>query len=173
MKALKYIGLAALVAGISCSSNIGSKPKKGEYINQNSVCSINLIGYCTPNQMMYADSKSVKELTPETFDSVVLENKLPVVVKFYAEWCGPCRAYKPIFEKVCAEYEENLVCAAYNTDQDNEIENSISGRYDVTGIPSTRFFHKGSEFDKKRFSGGRPELILRSMFDAFLKECGN
>jgi len=173
MKALKYLGLAALIAGISCSSENKGQVATGKSLTGNGVCSVDSIGYCTPNQRMYADSESVTELTSDTFDSVALENKLPVVVKFYADWCGPCRTYKPIFEKVCAEYEGKLVCAAYNTDQDNGIENSISGRYGVTGIPATRFFHEGAELDKKRVSGGRPDIILRSLFDEFLKECGH
>lgn len=171
-KLIAIAGLAALIAGTSCSSEIKGRPIIRDYAHSNNVCSVNEIGYCSINQFMYADSESVQELTPENFDSAVLENKLPVVVKFYAEWCGPCRAYKPIFEKVCADYEGRLVCAAYNTDQDRENENGISGRYEVTGIPATRFFDAGTEIEKRRFSGGRPESILRSFFDAFLLECG-
>lgn len=164
-------GLAALIAINSCSTEIKSNLSASEYSNTDGVCSIDSKGYCSLPEMMYADSESVEELMPETFDSVVLENKLPVVVEFYAEWCAPCMHFKPIFEKVCAEYEGRIVCTAYNTDQDNGIENSISGRYDVIGIPATRFFHDGAELEKNRFSAGRPEIILRSMFNAFLKDC--
>jgi thioredoxin 1 len=169
-KAIAIAGLAALIAGASCSSEIKGKPMGN--VSRTDICSVDGIGYCSPTQMMYADSESVEELTPENFDSTVLENKLPVVVKFYAEWCGPCRAFKPIFEKVCADYQGRLVCAAYNTDQDNEDE-GISDRYGITHIPTTGFFNDGEQQTKAWFEGGRPEQILRTLFDAFLKECGN
>lgn len=165
-------GLAALLASVSCSAEIKSNPPVSGYSGIYGVCSIDSTEACTPNYRLYSDSESVTELNPETFDSVVLENKLPVVVDFYAEWCAPCMHFKPIFEKVCAEYGGRLVCSAYNVDQDEENINSIHYRYGVTGIPATRFFNDGTELEKQRIAGGRPESILRSIFDAFLKECG-
>ncbi|MFA5887994.1 MAG: thioredoxin domain-containing protein [Candidatus Nanoarchaeia archaeon] len=171
-KTIAIAGLAALIAGTSCSSDISGNIKKGEYIDQNSICSVDNPRNCSQNQKMYSESESVTELTPENFDATVLENKLPVVTEFYAYWCAPCMAYKSIFEKVCAEYEGRLVCAAYNIDQDDEI-NAVHDRYGVEGIPATRFFNDGMELEKQRFTGGRPKVVLRSIFNAFLEECGN
>ncbi|MDD4878229.1 MAG: thioredoxin domain-containing protein [Candidatus Nanoarchaeia archaeon] len=169
-KAIAIAGLAALIAGASCFSETKGKPIINENASTNNACSVNGIGYCSPSQYMFAGSESVEELAPENFDSTVLENKLPVVVKFYAEWCPPCRNFKPIFEKVCAEYEGRLVCAAYNTDQENG-EGGIMGRYGVNRIPTTGFFNGGNAETERWFVGGKPENVLRTLFDEFLKGC--
>lgn len=171
-KALAIAGLAALIAGVSCSSEIKGRPAINENASMADVCDIGSMGYCSVNQFMYADSDSVTELTPETFDSFVSNSELPVVTKFYAEWCGPCRTFKPVFEKVCAEYEGKLNCGAYNVDQDREIENGLSDRYGVDRIPTTGFFCNGESNKERWFIGGKPENVLRRIFDEFLKECG-
>ena len=173
MKALKYFGLAALLAGISCSSETKGKPFVNSYNNLYGICSIDSERHSGTVRLIYFDSESVEELTPDNFNSIVLENKLPVVVDFYAEWCAPCMNFKPIFKKVCAEYEGRLVCGAYNVDQDEENINPVHDSYGITGIPATRFFNEGTELEKQRIAGGRPEVVLRGIFDAFLMECGN
>jgi putative thioredoxin len=95
------------------------------------------------------------------FDQHVLEESKhrPVVVDFWAPWCGPCKSLKPILEKLAAEYGGKFLLAKINSDDNQE----LAARYGVRGIPSVKAFIDGEPVDE--FSGALPEGEVRAFLD--------
>ena len=106
----------------------------------------------------------VQELNATTFQSDVLKSKLPVIVDFWAEWCGPCKMMAPVFEEVSKEYSGKLNFAKLNTEQFGE----IAAESGVTGIPCLIIFHKGEEAD--RIVGFMPKPMLMQKIDEILRK---
>ena len=102
------------------------------------------------------------DLTKDTFEKEVLKNKMPVLVDFWAPWCGPCRIVGPVLEKISGEYANKLKFAKLNADDNQE----IAVRYDVRGIPCMIIFKSGREID--RIIGAYPEAELRRKLDLIL-----
>jgi len=102
------------------------------------------------------------EVTRDNFDAEILRSKLPVIVDFWAPWCGPCRIVGPVLEKLSNEYTNKLAFAKLNVDDNQE----IAAKYDVRGIPCMIIFSNGSEVD--RIIGSYPETQLRSKIDLIL-----
>jgi thioredoxin 1 len=78
-------------------------------------------------------------VTDETFDEVVLNGEKPVLVDFWAPWCGPCRMVAPVLEQIASEREEQIIIAKLNTDE-NPL---IAGRYGIMSIPTIVVFYAG------------------------------
>mgnify|MGYP001616799768 FL=1 len=102
------------------------------------------------------------DITNETFEKEVLKSSLPVLVDFWAPWCGPCRIISPILEKLSKEYTSKLKFAKMNVDDNQE----VAAKYDVRGIPCMIIFSKGKEAD--RIIGAFPEDALRRKIDLIL-----
>ncbi|MEM3791430.1 MAG: thioredoxin [Candidatus Micrarchaeaceae archaeon] len=79
------------------------------------------------------------ELNESNFEEEVIKSKIPVVIDFWAEWCGPCRVYSPIIEEVSKDYEGKVKFARLNVD-DNP---SIAEKYEISAIPTTMIFENG------------------------------
>ncbi len=79
-------------------------------------------------------------LSEASFEAEVLKSDLPVMVDFWAEWCGPCRVLGPIVEELAKEWEGKMKVGKVNVDENN----ALAGKYEVQGIPSLIFF-KGGE----------------------------
>ena len=98
------------------------------------------------------------------FEHAVLDESKarPVVVDFWAPWCGPCKSLKPILEKLAAEYGGKFRLAKVNSDDNQE----LATRYGVRGIPSVKAFINGEPVDE--FSGALPEAEVRVFLDRLL-----
>ncbi|MEM4263934.1 MAG: thioredoxin [Candidatus Woesearchaeota archaeon] len=106
----------------------------------------------------------VLELTKETFEKEIKNSKLPVVVDFWASWCGPCQMLKPVFEKVSKDYKGKALFAKVNVEEEQE----LAEEYMVQGIPCLIVFSKGKEID--RWTGYLPEDSLKVNIDSALKK---
>ena len=104
------------------------------------------------------------EVAKDNFEKEVLNSKMPVLVDFWAPWCGPCSIVGPVLEKLSHEYTNKLVFSKLNVDDNQE----IAAQYDVRGIPCMVVFKNGHEVD--RVIGSFPEAMLRSKIDLILSK---
>ena len=102
------------------------------------------------------------DITKDTFEKEVTKSSMPVLVDFWAPWCGPCRIVGPTLDKISNEYSGKLKFSKINVDDNQE----ISAKYDVRGIPCMIIFSKGNEVD--RIIGAYSESELRKKIDLIL-----
>jgi len=108
----------------------------------------------------------ITHVNKENYDSEVLNSDIPVIVDFWASWCGPCQMMGPVFEKLSGEYDGKLKFTKLNTDEEPE----IAKKYDIMGIPALVVMQKGKEID--RIVGFAPEQVLKQKIDAILEKAG-
>lgn len=101
-------------------------------------------------------------VTDAAFEKAVLQSEVPVVVDFWAPWCGPCRMVAPVLEKIASEYAGKLIVAKVNTDENPH----WAMQFGVQGIP-TMLFIAGGELLHQQI-GAVPEPYLRDIVDEFL-----
>ena len=102
-------------------------------------------------------------VTDAAFEKTVLESSLPVIVDFWAPWCGPCKMVAPILDKIAKEYAGKLVVAKVNTDENAE----YAMKYGVQGIPTMLLIYNGKIVNRQ--VGALPEPMLRDLVDQFLE----
>ncbi len=89
--------------------------------------------------------EKVRNVTNENFNEVVLNSKVPVIVDFYAEWCGPCKNLAPTMDLIAEEYKDVILVTKVDVDANSD----ISSEYRVRNIPAILIFKNGKVFDKK------------------------
>jgi thioredoxin 1 len=101
-------------------------------------------------------------VTDSAFEATVIQSSIPVVVDFWAPWCGPCRIVAPTLDKLAKEHSGKLLIAKVNTDENPE----WATKFQVQGIPTMLFVAGGKEIHRQ--VGALPETMLREIITEFL-----
>jgi thioredoxin 1 len=101
-------------------------------------------------------------VTDAAFEETILKSSLPVIVDFWAPWCGPCRLVAPVLDKIAKEQDGKLVVAKVNTDENPE----WASRFGVQGIPTMLFVANGKIVHRQ--VGALPEGALRDVLGEFM-----
>lgn len=92
----------------------------------------------------------------QTFEKVVLQSELPVLVDFWAAWCGPCRAVAPVLAEIAAEQEGKIIIAKLNVDENP----NLAAQYRITSIPAMKVFKGGEEVHE--IIGAMPKQMIEN-----------
>lgn len=104
-------------------------------------------------------SETVKEITDSNFQSEVLSSSQPVLVDFWAPWCGPCRQIAPMIDQLAAENVGSVVVGKVNIDDNPQVPQS----YGIDSIPTLIVFKDGQPV--KKFVGAKPKSVLQAALD--------
>ena len=107
-------------------------------------------------------SGTITNLSNATFDEVIGGSENPVLVDFWAEWCGPCKMIAPILEEIASEQGEKIQIAKLNVDEANE----IAARFEVMSIPTLILFDNG--VPTKRIEGAKGKAALLEDLEEYL-----
>ena len=102
------------------------------------------------------------ELTIENFEELVLNTDKPVLVDFWAEWCGPCKMIGPIIDELYNEFSDKAIIGKVNVDLNNE----LAKKYNVRNIPTILFIKNGEIYDKQ--IGATNKDVLKSKIESKL-----
>jgi thioredoxin 1 len=108
-------------------------------------------------------NQHVMEFTTENWDTEVAKSDKPVLVDFWAPWCGPCRALAPTIDKIAEQYAGKLKVGKLNTDDNQD----LAVKFGISGIPQVLIF-KGSDQPRERVVGLTPERELVKVIDRVL-----
>lgn len=98
----------------------------------------------------------MEKVLPKSFNELIETSSLPVLVDFWAEWCGPCKMIAPSIQKIASEFNGKLLTVKVNVDE----KPAIASQYQISGIPTIMMFYKGKIL--MRLTGGLPYQTLRT-----------
>ena len=104
----------------------------------------------------------VTTVDTQTFDEVVLQSDVPVLVDFWAAWCGLCRAIAPVLDQIAAEQDGKLLIAKLNVDENPD----IASRYNISSIPAMKVFDKGEIV--REIIGAMPKPQIEQRLDGII-----
>ena len=110
-------------------------------------------------QSTETNSTKVKQINETDFEGEVLKSTVPVLVDFYADWCGPCKMVAPTMEKLSEEYGGKVKFVKINVDENQE----LSSKYDIMSIPTAMLFKNGTVEDS--IIGAYPAAAYRQRLD--------
>ena len=102
------------------------------------------------------------EITEKNFEELVLKNDKPVLVDFWASWCGPCRAVGPVIDQIAEDYKDKIVVGKINVDE----QSALAQRFSVMSIPTLCIFKDGEVVN--RMVGARPYEDITAELDKAL-----
>ena len=97
---------------------------------------------------------AVNKVTDANFDQEVLKNTLPVIVDFYADWCGPCKMAEPVLEELSESYKDKVLIVKLNVDENPQ----TAAKYGVMSIPTTILFKAENEVERQVGFGGNQKF---------------
>ena len=98
----------------------------------------------------------------QTFEKVVLQSEIPVLVDFWATWCGPCRMVAPVLDQIAAEHEGKIRIVKVNVDE----EPALAAQYRITSIPAMKVFKGGEEV--RELIGAMPKQMIEQQLEGIL-----
>jgi thioredoxin 1 len=110
--------------------------------------------------------QNVKEFTTQNWDQEVAKSDQPVLVDFWAPWCGPCRALAPTIDKIATQFAGRLKVGKLNTDDHPD----LAVKYGISGIPQVLLFKGGDEQPRERLVGLQPENALVKAINGVLEK---
>jgi len=120
-------------------------------------------GDLSPNPSVSEDAMTLESIMPQhhpikitskNFQSEIIDSKEPVVVDFWAPWCGPCRAIGPVLEELVQKHSGKVKVAKINVDE----EGALAGKFNIRGIPTLIVYHQGKEVGKVVGFHGKPAM---------------